>query len=69
MSAWRPIDTYHPGTDPKHVLLSGRYANCVAWVDVGYWMRYSSRFAGRQLDPPTHWQPLPDPPEAAGDQR
>ena len=67
-TGWQPIETapeykavliYVPPFDPMQGVRSGRY---------GTWMVGAQSFVGRDLPVgyrPTHWMPLPAPPDAA----
>lgn len=44
-------------------LIAGRYPNGIWYVEESY-RHYAGHFNGRKIDPPTHWMPLPEPPDA-----
>jgi hypothetical protein len=58
---WRPIAEAPKDGTPVELWAEGRrFANC-------YWMAVTRRWidAGGRVSKPTHWRPLPDPPEGA----
>jgi len=60
---WRPIETA-PWTS-ETILISGRYPNGLTYVETSFRHVGGGHFNGRKIDPPTHWMPLPTPPEAS----
>lgn len=71
MSEWQPIET--APKDGTHILLAWSYKNGTPpRVSECFWrndMPFSQDgvwwcFHGRMFAEPTHWQPLPTPPEA-----
>ena len=69
MSEWQPIDT--APRDGTRVLLTIQYG-VRQRLEIGYWGRGLSRETGswrfhrvHNDDRPTHWMPLPAPPEPA----
>lgn len=67
--SWRPIDTYRHGTDPADVLVAfdavvgeARYHE-----EEGEWWWAGNDPTDSWGDAiyPTHWQPMPDPPDSA----
>ena len=59
---WQPIET--APRDGTEVLISGLYPNGKAYVEISFWL--GQHWLSRRLDPPTHWQNLPPPPESKG---
>ena len=57
---WQPIET--APRDSRRVLITGRYPNGIKWVEESY-RHPDGHFTMRRADQPTHWMPLPDPPE------
>lgn len=67
MSTWQPIET--APKDGRLLLVfdrSGR-GSMVAWYDLGSWQSHEldSPWGGNYCPTPTHWMPLPEPPEDA----
>jgi hypothetical protein len=60
-NGWMPIETAPAGA-LIDVLISGKYPNGVPYVVVSFRVRDNGHWGGWRKDPPTHWQPLPDPP-------
>jgi hypothetical protein len=67
MSGWKPIET--APKDGTIILISPRpgLAKYLGTVRIGKWAERNGRWsfgevAGRNVDP-THWQPLPEPPQ------
>jgi hypothetical protein len=70
MSQWQSIDTAPKGKvvllwGPTDISDNGTITN---WkMETGYWIRDGWIWDGRSLRPydvkPTHWMPLPEPPE------
>jgi hypothetical protein len=57
---WQPIDTA-PKDGTEVLLTDGKYKRTGYWARrVGVW----SIDAIVALEPPTHWMPLPEPPES-----
>lgn len=71
--SWNLIDTYDPDWHDERVLIAGRYRNGVKYVEEAYYRRHA-KDAGpgavwcRRFEPPTHWQPLPYPPDYSDEQ-
>jgi|ERR1700723_33065 len=70
-AAWQPIET--APRDGKIVLLFGRDADGDNWkMKTGSWNRFENQWYwdGRTIKgydiQPSHWQPLPEPPEKQG---
>lgn len=75
MSTWQPIET--APRDGRLILVFDRRtgsprAGCrrgrgsmVAWYDLGSWQSHEldSPWGGSYCPTPTHWMPLPEPPE------
>lgn len=69
-TGWRPIDSYNPDWHADRVLIAGRYTNGIKYVEEAYYRRHPPHSGAgahwcRRYEPPTHWQPLPEPPEYA----
>jgi hypothetical protein len=58
MNEWKPIET---APKDRHVIIMGRYANGVAYVEEGFWNEARGHWNGRIFEPPTHWWPMPQP--------
>jgi hypothetical protein len=55
--SWQPIETAPKDRD---IIITGRYANGRAYVEQSCW-HYRGYWTHRQFEPPTHWQPMPQP--------
>jgi len=62
MMEWQPIETA-PKTGRSRLVWTPRYRNTylVVWRDEG-WEFFGGPGRLNELDQPTHWMPLPDPP-------
>jgi hypothetical protein len=58
---WKSIDT--APRDGSEVLISGTYDNGQQYVEVRWFWPHKGHWNGRKIEPPTHWMPVPDPPE------
>jgi hypothetical protein len=56
-----PIETA-PDRQLVDVLISGTYKNGTPYVAVSFRAKRGGHWSGWKIDPPTHWQPLPEPP-------
>lgn len=57
MSEWHPIET---APKDKTVIITGRYPTGRAYVEESYW-HPRGHWNARRSEPPTHWQPMPEP--------
>ena len=62
MSTWQPIETGTPRTFVEVLVINRHNEIFVAFVDKSGEWRWSSHDDGWCI--PTHWMPLPPPPEA-----
>ena len=65
MSEWQPIET--APKDGTRILTASRH-NSGWWLIVAEWggkspPRWIDSFIGRTAQSPTHWMPLPEPPQ------
>ena len=57
---WKAIET---APKDREVILAARYEKSGVWdIQIGAWLEYKSRWPYVGQYHPTHWQPLPDPP-------
>ena len=59
---WEPIETA-PTKTPVWVWLEAWHMQCVAWLEGDQWWAPVLREGRVAIPAPTHWRPLPDPPE------
>lgn len=59
---WQPIET--APRDGSDVLIGGYYPNGVWFVSMGWFSEDRGYWSGHKIDPPTHWMPLPQPPQS-----
>ena len=57
---WRPIETAPKTGGP--ILVFVKYSNNVTSVSESYW-DYRGHWNGYRMNKPTHWMPMPAPPE------
>lgn len=57
-SSWQPIET--APKDGEHIIL-GIYLDGFVYAQSSFWLSY--KWAGWRYREPTHWMPLPEPPE------
>lgn len=60
MSEWQLITT-SPTEPMLSVLIAGQYDTGIWYVEEGH-RTMGGHWNSRKINPPTHWQPLPDPP-------
>ncbi len=72
MTEWKPIETApeEGATSKRRVLVSAPEGIAIAERNLGRWVvvwgeyRYAFELSNRLVETsPTHWMPLPDPPE------
>jgi len=63
MTEWFPIET--APKDGRRILIAGHY-DCIRWTAIGAWAEGEFHSEPDKFSPlrfPTHWMPLPEPPE------
>lgn len=61
---WQPISTA-PKDGTRILVVGGKYTEpVIVMADIGWWLYANDKFGLTSL--PTHWQPLPSPPEGGG---
>ena len=64
MSEWRDIDS--APRDGSSILLAGQYLASGKWeIETGQYLAYRRAWPCVGEDQPTHWMPLPPPPNNA----
>ena len=61
-NGWQPIETA-PKYEAIWCWLPDWKMQCVAWFDEDEWWSPVRRDARMAIPDPTHWRPLPEPPE------